>query len=159
MLGSRLDHEQWQQPEGGTVTVDPQLPEVGNLSAVPADLPPLPEQLPLARPVPPPPTVPAGWYPDPDNHTGFRYGGVPSMRYFDGVQWTENRAPMQRRQPPPPGPQQPIIVAQQFAPPQGPPVVVYAGGTNHGLHLVLTLLTCGLWLPVWIIMVIVNGGR
>jgi len=38
-------------------------------------------------------------------------------------------------------------------------VVVYNSGTNHGLHLVLTLLTCGMWLPVWIIIVIVNGGR
>ncbi len=139
------------------MTVDPQLPEVEKLSAVPADLPAAPES-PLARAVPPPPTVPAGWYPDPDNHTGFRYGGVPSMRYFDGVQWTDDRAPMPRRQPQSPGLQQPMIVNQQFAP-QAPPVVVYTSGTNHGLHLILTLLTCGLWLPVWIILVIVNGGR
>jgi len=80
------------------------------------------------------------------------------MRYFDGVQWTENRAPMQRRQAPQQPPSQPIIVNQQFAP-QAPPVVVYNSGTNHGLHLVLTILTCGMWLPIWIILVIVNGGR
>ena len=108
------------------------------------------------RPIPPPPTVPAGWYPDPDNTTGFRYGGAPSMRYFDGVQWTEQRAPMPRshhnRQ------QQPIVIAQNIAP-TAPPVVVYNSGTNHGLHLVLSILTCGRWLPVWIIIVIVNGGR
>jgi len=55
---------------------------------------------PQPRSVPPPPTVPAGWYPDPDNNTGFGYGGMPSMRYFDGAQWTENRAPMSRRQQP-----------------------------------------------------------
>ncbi|MDA0251728.1 MAG: DUF2510 domain-containing protein [Actinomycetota bacterium] len=127
------------------------LPDVGSPASPPVqDFPASP------RPVPPPPTVPAGWYPDPDNHTGFRYGGVPSMRYFDGVQWTENRTPMQRRQQPQPL-QQPLIVNQQFAPQA--PVVVYTSGTNHGLHLVLTLLTCGLWLPVWIILVIVNGGR
>lgn len=119
---------------------------------------PAPQGSPAAKPTPPPPTVPAGWYPDPDNHTGFGYGGAPGIRYFDGVQWTENRAPMQRRQPPPPSAQQPIVIAQQFAP-QAPPVVVYNTGTNHGLHLVLTLLTCGMWLPVWIIVVIVNGGR
>jgi hypothetical protein len=124
---------------------------------MPADQPATPEYPAAGRPTPPPPTVPAGWYPDPDNHTGFRYGGVPSMRYFDGVQWTENRAPMPRRQTPQ-TPQQPIIVAQQIAP-QAPPVVVYNSGTNHGLHLVLTLLTCGMWLPVWIIIAIVNGGR
>ncbi len=136
---------------------DPFWPEVGSPAPMPADPPATPEYPAAGRPAPPPPTVPAGWYPDPDNHTGFRYGGVPSMRYFDGVQWTENRAPMQRRQTPQ-TPQQPIIVAQQFAPPT-PPVVVYNSGTNHGLHLVLTLLTCGMWLPVWLIIVIVNGGR
>lgn len=137
-----------------------QLPDVGHPAppSAPIDLPPVPEQPAAARSVPPPPTVPAGWYPDPDNHTGFRYGGIPSMRYFDGVQWTENRAPMQRRQPQPQAAPQPIIVNQQFAP-QAPPVVVYNSGTNHGLHLLLTILTCGLWLPVWIIMIIVNGGR
>lgn len=136
---------------------DPLWPEVGSPAPIPADQPATPEYPAAGRPAPPPPTVPAGWYPDPDNHTGFRYGGVPSMRYFDGVQWTENRAPMQRRQAAQ-APQQPIIVAQQFAPPT-PPVVVYNSGTNHGLHFVLTLLTCGMWLPVWIIIVIVNGGR
>ncbi|MFY9337439.1 MAG: DUF2510 domain-containing protein [Mycobacterium sp.] len=122
------------------------------------DVPPAPGPSAETRPVPPPPSVPAGWYPDPDNHNGFRYGGVPSMRYFDGAQWTENRAPMQRRQTQQQPSAQPIIVNQQFAP-QTPHVVVYNSGTNHGLHLLLTLLTCGLWLPIWIIMVIVNGGR
>lgn len=111
------------------------------------------------KPVPPPPTVPAGWYPDPDNTTGFRYGSVPSMRYFDGVQWTEQRAPMPRTQHrQSPTQQQPIVIAQTIAP-IAPQVVVYNGGTNHGLHLVLSLLTCGMWLPVWLIIVIVNGGR
>lgn len=134
-----------------------ELPDLG-YAGVPASGDPLAAQPASARPSPPPPAVPAGWYPDPDNPTGFRFGGVPSMRYFDGVQWTESRAPMQRRQqqhPPPPA--QPIIVNQQFAPQA--PVVVYTTGTNHGVHLLLTLLTCGLWLPVWIIVVIVNGGR
>lgn len=124
--------------------------------------PSAPQEPAAAKPPPPPPTVPAGWYPDPDNATGFRYGSVPSMRYFDGIQWTENRAPMQRTQPGQQGkqaPQQPIIIAQQIAPPHPPHVVVYNNGTNHGLHLVLTILTCGMWLPIWIIVAIVNGGR
>lgn len=123
---------------------------------------PSPQQPAAAKPPPPPPTVPAGWYPDPDNASGFRYGSVPSMRYFDGIQWTENRAPMQRTQQGQQGqqaPQQPIIIAQQIAPPPSPHVVVYNNGTNHGLHLVLTILTCGMWLPIWIIVAIVNGGR
>ncbi|ANW64063.1 hypothetical protein BCA37_11060 [Mycobacterium sp. djl-10] len=62
---------------------------------------------------------------------------------------------MQRRGPQQQMPSQPIIV-QQMAPAQ---TVYVGGGTSHGLHLLLTLLTCGLWLPVWIIMIIINGGR
>jgi hypothetical protein len=135
-----------------------QLPEIAGYTPSGADLPVSPPPAPAA--IPPPPTVPAGWYPDPDNHTGFRYGGAPSARYFDGVQWTENRVPMPRRQQqPPPQPQpQAVFVNQQFAPP-APPVVVYNNGTSHGLHLILTIVTCGLWLPVWIIMTIVNSSR
>ena len=29
--------------------------------------------------------------------------------------------------------------------------------TNHGLHLLLTILTLGAWLPIWIIVALVNG--
>lgn len=29
--------------------------------------------------------------------------------------------------------------------------------TNHLLHFILTLITLGLWLPVWIIVAIVNN--
>jgi hypothetical protein len=32
----------------------------------------------------------------------------------------------------------------------------YRRGTSHGLHLIITLLTGGLWLPVWIIVAIAN---
>lgn len=32
------------------------------------------------------------------------------------------------------------------------------GGTSHGLHLVLTVLSCGLWLPIWVIAAIFSGG-
>jgi len=134
------------------------LAESASSSPLPADSWEAPQTM-NTRPVPPPPTVPAGWYPDPDNTRGFRYGGFPSMRYFDGVQWTEQRAPMPRSQHrQQPYPQQPIVIAQHIAP-SAPPVVVYNNGTNHGLHLALSILTCGMWLPVWIIIVIVNGGR
>lgn len=134
------------------------LAEVCGSSPVPTDAWKDPRQPELRR-VPPPPTVPAGWYPDPANTTGFRYGSVPSMRYFDGVQWTEQRAPMPRTQHrQPPNMQQPIVIAQNIAPVVRQ-VVVHNSGTNHGLHLVLTFLTCGMWLPVWLIIVIANGGR
>lgn len=97
------------------------------------------------------PIVPAGWYPDPDNTAGYRYGSAPSLRYYDGIEWTDQRAPMQRRQPQPAAP---TIVNQVYA--QASPTVIVRGGTNHGLHLILTVLTCGLWLPIWIIAAIVG---
>jgi len=37
-------------------------------------------------------------------------------------------------------------------------VVVFRKGTNHILHLILTLVTAGLWLIVWIGSAIKFGG-
>lgn len=28
---------------------------------------------------------------------------------------------------------------------------IRSGGTKHGLHAILTLFTCGLWAPVWLL--------
>jgi hypothetical protein len=77
-----------------------------------------------------------GWHPDP--------GGQPGQRYHDGRRWTQHFVPT-----PPPAP---IPTAQAVA------VAVSGGGTNHALHAVLTLLTCGLWLPIWILAVIFGGS-
>ncbi|WP_233213588.1 DUF2510 domain-containing protein [Mycobacterium hubeiense] len=77
-----------------------------------------------------------GWYPDP--------GGQPGQRYHDGQRWTQHFVPMPPAVPSPPAP----AVA----------VAVSTGGTNHALHFVLTLLTCGLWLPIWILAAIFGGG-
>lgn len=30
--------------------------------------------------------------------------------------------------------------------------VIKSGGVRHGLHAVLTLVTCGLWAPVWFLV-------
>jgi hypothetical protein len=38
------------------------------------------------------------------------------------------------------------------------PIAVVSDRINHGLHLVLTILTCGMWLPVWILVAIVDSG-
>jgi len=61
------------------------------------------------------------------------------------------------------------IVPQQYAqpaPPQfAPPQVVVnqinqrSNRTSHGLHLFLSIITFGLWVPVWIIVTIVNRGK
>jgi hypothetical protein len=81
----------------------------------------------------------AGWFPDP--------AGSPRLCYFDGHRWTEHFAPM-----PPP----------YAAYPQQPPPVAVAvstgGGVNHALHAVLTLFTCGMWLPVWILVAIFSSS-
>lgn len=60
---------------------------------------------------------------------------------------------------------QPGIPHPMMPPPMMPPqaiqqtVVVNGGGrrVNHVLHLLLTLLTAGLWLPVWIILALANS--
>jgi ribosomal protein L37AE/L43A len=40
-------------------------------------------------------------------------------------------------------------------------VVVYhePRGFDHSLHLIMTLVTCGMWLPVWILCAIVSNGQ
>lgn len=56
----------------------------------------------------------------------------------------------------PPGYPMPIIsVTQNNGVGAGPFIV--RRGPNHGLHLVLTLITCGLWLPVWILVAIFDA--
>jgi hypothetical protein len=79
----------------------------------------------------------AGWYPDAQ--------GV--QRWWDGQGWTEHV--------------QPQPVPQQYA----QPVIVDNGSdrrfykTSHGFHLIMSIVTLGLWLPVWGIMAIMNSTR
>src|SRR5574337_1368474 len=61
--------------------------------------------------------------------------GNGGQRYFDGTRWTAH-----------------------FAPPPPPPAIVVTSATNHALHLILTLITCGLWLPVWVVMAVVGSA-
>jgi Protein of unknown function (DUF2510) len=77
-----------------------------------------------------------GWYPDPS--------GTPGQRYWDGRQWTHHAPP-------------PSIVINNTVGVPAP--VIIASGPNHALHLILTLLTCGLWLPVWLIVAVVGHSR
>jgi hypothetical protein len=85
----------------------------------------------------PAPAPQPGWYPDPS--------GGPGQRYFDGQQWTIIA--------PPPPPQPSIVINNNVG---APAPLVISTGPNHALHLVLTLLTCGMWLPVWLIVAIVG---
>lgn len=75
-------------------------------------------------------TTPPGWYPDAQGQ----------QRYFDGTAWTQHVAP-----PTAPAP----VYVQQAAPTQ---MVTYKRKrTSHLFHLVMTILTGGLWgLFVWL---------
>jgi hypothetical protein len=78
----------------------------------------------------PAPAPQPGWYPDPS--------GRPGQRYFDGQQWTIAAPP-------------PSIIINNFVAP--------ARGPNTALHLALTVFTCGMWLPVWLIIALVDNQR
>lgn len=70
-------------------------------------------------------SAPPGWYPDP--------AAVNTMRYWDGRSWTSQSAPMMAPQP--------VVIAA-------------SSGNNHLIHLILTLVTCGLWAPVWLLIAV-----
>jgi hypothetical protein len=80
-----------------------------------------------------------GWYPDPS--------GVPGQRYWDGQKWGPH-APAQQPQ---------VVINNINTVATAAPVYV-ATGPNHALHAVLTLFTCGAWLPIWIIIAIVDAA-
>lgn len=99
-----------------------------------------------------------GWYDD----------GAGRQRWWDGQQWTEHFAPQQ-------------AVAQTAIEPRGrlaAEVAAYVRGgwrveaqadnyavvatgnrPNHILHLILTLITFGLWAIVWIIVSLAGGEK
>jgi hypothetical protein len=79
------------------------------------------------------PPMPPGWHPDP--------AGQPGQRYHDGQRWTQHFVPT------PPTPQTPGVAVAVSA----------GGGPNNALHAVLTLLSCGLWLPIWILIAIFSA--
>ncbi|QGH78038.1 hypothetical protein SEA_LONEWOLF_37 [Mycobacterium phage LoneWolf] len=56
-----------------------------------------------------------------------------------------------------PNPQYPY----PYYPPQpaAPQPTVMPVRTNHAMHLMLSVISCGLWLPVWIVMAMVNSSR
>ena len=73
-----------------------------------------------------------GWYPD----------GAGNYRWWDGSGWTELH-----------------MAAGGTAPVVNQTVTVQADRkrVNHLLHLVLTIVTFGLWLPVWIIIALAKS--
>lgn len=93
---------------------------------------------------------------------GFAYGNPPAPPASYGH--PEQFVPAHLQVPHPYGPpmyQQPYMYPHQMAPHLMQQTVFVNGGNvrrvNHALHLVLTILTAGLWLPVWIILAIANS--
>ena len=87
----------------------------------------------------------AGWYND----------GSGRNRWWNGREWTSHYADQlpQNRPAQAPAPQ-PQLVAQ--------PVVVNQRKmykTSHGFHLLMSILTLGLWLPIWLIVGIYNAAK
>ena len=84
--------------------------------------------------------TPAGWYPV--------QGG---QRWWDGHEWTEHFTPAL----PTPAP----VVAQSAGQPHK--MVTYQPvRTSHTFHLIMSLLTCGLWAVfVWGPMTLINAMR
>jgi hypothetical protein len=95
----------------------------------------------------------AGWYPDPE--------GRAVRRYFDGEQWTAHweRLDEYRRQ---------QILQQTLVEHTSAYVKVVAQsatsaklvrvdpGENNAVHAILTLLTCGAWLFIWLLVIAMN---
>ncbi len=76
-----------------------------------------------------------------------QYGQYPVEPYGPPPQAHWGQQPQQFGPVYPYGVQQNVIIQQQ----------VQKRGCNHLLHLVLTILTAGLWLPIWIICAIVQN--
>jgi hypothetical protein len=105
---------------------------LSQLSIPDALLPTPPERQPEAPTLPP-----AGWYP-----------AEPGIeRWWDGNAWGQ-----QVRAVPQASVQMPQVSVQM------PHVAVTRQPvrTNHTFHLIMTLITCGLWLPVWAIVALLN---
>ena len=90
---------------------------------------------------------------------GFAYGNPPAPPMQYGPQDQFIPAHLQVPNPyAPPMYQQSFMYPQQM-PPMQQNVYVNGGGkrVNHALHLILTILTAGLWLPVWLILAFANS--
>jgi len=87
---------------------------------------------------------------------GYPYGMPPAAPYAH----PEPYIPQHLHVPPQPFPHGPYPPPYAYPQPmQQQTVVVHGNGkrVSHGLHLLLTLITAGLWLPVWIILAIANS--
>jgi len=79
----------------------------------------------------------AGWYPDP-------YTNGSQLRWYDGNVWTEHTYASAA----------PAISPVAQAQAEATVVTVVRQTPDHAFHVIMTLCTGGLWLPVWIVAAI-----
>lgn len=90
----------------------------------------------VRQPAPVPAATPAGWYPHPTERPV-------TLRWWDGKTWTDQVSPL-----PAPQVRMAAPMPAYMARPQ------YVGGLSTGQHIIfgaVTLLTCGLFAPFWIL--------
>lgn len=90
------------------------------------------------------------WYQDPSGPPG-------QLRWFDGNEWTDHFH--QQAAVTQPALAQPTIVIAGGGSGAAVATTVNVKGPNHALHFILTIVTCGLWLPVWIIIAVFGRRR
>jgi Protein of unknown function (DUF2510) len=112
----------------------------------------------MGAPLPPP-----GWYPDPS--------GTAGLRWFDGYDWTPHAQPLHAQPQTLSEAERSEILDEtilKLVARMGDrvetrtatsAVMVVGKPTNHILHLLLTVFTCGLWLPLWEIEMREGGER
>lgn len=91
-------------------------------------------------------------YPEAPSQQWGTYGPNPQQHPQAPQQWQPGHVqqyPQAPYYPPPPMPVQQVIMIQQ-APPTAQ-VITVKPPFNHGIHLVLDVLTCGMWIPIHII--------
>ena len=135
-------------------------------SADPHQFAPPPARPPAPRPYAPGPQHPAERAPmghEPLAHEGgLPYGTPPAPAYPPPQQFVPQHLSVPPQFPPgpyPPHPHQQFAQPYVYPPQQIQQTVVMHNNrrVNHALHLVLTIFTAGLWLPIWIILAIANS--
>jgi hypothetical protein len=111
-------------------------PDDGLEPAAPADV----------QPVETKPTAAEGWYADPN--------GSGDQRYWNGSEWTERRSPSktdEQRRAALAAQLQTMVAGHARIESQSEFQAVTVSGkpVNHILHLILSIITLGLWLFVW----------
>lgn len=104
---------------------------------------PMGSQVPASPQPPVTSAPPPGWYPVP--------GTRPVQRWWDGAAWSGPEYPLHT--PTPPQSQPPALIVN---PDRGPRISETPKRTSHTFHLVMSIITLGLWLPVWGIVWLVN---